>query len=43
MVKPTVPNNGKILKVAQRNSRIFSKESVDIDIHGRGTRTTLPP
>ena len=32
MVKPTVSNDGKLLNVAQRNVRVLSKESVDIDL-----------
>ena len=38
MVKLTVSNNGEVVKVAQRNARALSKESVDIDKHGQGRR-----
>ena len=34
MLQHNVPNNGKVLNVAQRNASIFSKESVNIDMHG---------
>ena len=38
MVKPTVSNNGEVVKVTERNERALSKESVDIDKHGQGRR-----